>query len=216
MNEKNIFWLDNISVLYKNDLYTEFIPTNKMSRTEQLNAITRLCIYLIIILFIFDKTNVLIYIPIVCLILVIIFHNISAVQRIKSKYDPIMDKNKKFNEVYTLNEYREYEKGTCRKPTKDNPFMNLTAEDYNKDIAMACNSDDDKIVQTMIDEKFNQDLCRDIEDVFDRKNSERQFFTGTQDIKYDSEKFGRWCYGFTPTCKTNQERCLNYVDYRIM
>ena len=206
------FWLDDFRILYENKAYLNFVPTKEMTRTKQLNAVSRFCFYLLFILILFDNTTKLLFIPLVCLIIVIIFYNLPKVQRIKSKDDDKKD----IKDIYTLDEYRLYEKGTCRRPTPDNPMMNLTAEDYNKDVSKACNADDDNIVQTQIDDNLNKDLYKDIDDVFDRKNSERQFFTGVQDIKYDTEKFARWCYKFPPTCKTNQERCLNYVDYRIL
>ena len=213
-NMADRFWLDDFKILYENKAYLNFIPTKEMTRTEQSNAISRLCFYAFFIILLFGNTTKLLIIPIVTLILVIIFYNLPKVQRIKSKEDK--DNAQNIKDIYTLDEYRLFKEGTCRRPTKDNPLMNLTAEDYNRDVSQACNADEDNIVKTQIDDNLDKDLYKDIEDVFDRKNSERQFFTGTQDIKYDSEKFARWCYKFPPTCKTNQERCLNYADYRIL
>jgi hypothetical protein len=62
--------------------------------------------------------------------------------------------------------------------------------------------------------KFNQDTYRDFEDVFNKKNSQRQFFTIAHNIPNDQEAFGRWLYKFPPTCKTDQTRCLKYQDLR--
>src|ERR1700744_1107544 len=71
-----IFWLNNPAVLYENENYTKFVPSSDMTRVEQLNAITRFCIYSIILLFIFNKDNTWFYIPFVILILTIIFYYI--------------------------------------------------------------------------------------------------------------------------------------------
>ena len=48
--ERYVFWLDDLTVLYNNQNYIKFVPTSDMSRIEQLNALTRFCIYLLILL----------------------------------------------------------------------------------------------------------------------------------------------------------------------
>ena len=64
-NKKNIknFWLEDITVLYKNNNYTKIIPTSNMSRNEQLNSITRFCIYYIILLLLTNKEDEWIKLP---------------------------------------------------------------------------------------------------------------------------------------------------------
>jgi hypothetical protein len=98
----------------------------------------------------------------------------------------------------------------------DHHHISKHAPDFNNDnhSPVACNSDDEDIKQNM-DLKFNEDMYHDIEDVFDKKNSQRQFFTVAHTIPNDMEAFANWCYKFPPTCKTNQERCLRYEDLRM-
>jgi hypothetical protein len=92
--------------------------------------------------------------------------------------------------------------------------MNSSAGDFNKEnVPVACNADDEDINKD-IDLKFNADLYRDIEDVFNKKNSQRQFYTVAHNVPNDQEAFARWCYKFPKTCKTDQERCLEYEDLR--
>ena len=69
------FWLDNISVLYSNGNYKDIIPTNNMTRVEQLNALTRFFIILFVILIILDVGEQWVQIPIIFIILIIIFYN---------------------------------------------------------------------------------------------------------------------------------------------
>jgi hypothetical protein len=115
---------------------------------------------------------------------------------------------------YTLDEMRSYEKAKCRNPTVDNPFMNPSVADFNtENVPVACNSDDEDIKKDM-ELKFNEDIYRDIEDVFDKQNSQRQFYTVAHNVPNDLEAFAKWCYKFPATCKTNQERCLRYEDLR--
>ena len=309
--ERYVFWLNDITVLFKNDSYIKFIPTNDMTRIEQLNALTRLFIYLTILFVILGKTDDLIYIPLIGIVFCIILYNLFEIddtgkrkelQRMKrnttsknyelpipdinyrtyqvndngeiitvdidqqeqEKFDKSKNKNQteydievgyydsngnivygdyngalnknhtsgmidptnptKFdkdnslndlkNIKYTMDEIRLYENAKCRRPTNDNPFMNPSLDDLNKEnVPVACNSDDEDI-QNEISNKFNQDMYRDIEDVFNRKNSQRQFYTVHQSIPNDQEAFARWCYGFPPTCKTDQQYCLRYQDLR--
>lgn len=291
--DRYVFWMNDICVLYKNDGYIKFVPTEDMTRVEQLNAFTRFFIYLIIIIFMFDKTDEFIYVPIIGIIMVIVLFNVfeadekgkrEELLRMKRRketmtvqtpdlnyrtyqvndngnivtvdidqeesqryldqseslsatdydleagyYDSdgklhvgtfnnavssLKKQNKKEDIKYSLDEMRLYELAKCRKPTVDNPFMNPTVDDFNKeDIPAACNADDEDIRKDM-DLKFNADLYRDIEDVFDRKNSQRQFYTVAYNVPNDQEAFARWCYKFPATCKTNQERCLRYEDLR--
>jgi len=73
-DNKNVFWLNDPTVLYKNGNYAVIIPTNDMTRVEQLNAISRLCIYLIIILLIFGLANYSLCIVILLIILIALYY----------------------------------------------------------------------------------------------------------------------------------------------
>jgi hypothetical protein len=284
--ERYVFWMNDISVLYKNEGYIKFVPTSDMTRVEQLNAFTRFFIYLILILFFFDKTDNFMYIPIIGLIMVIVLYNVfesdddgkrAEILRMKHKNEMMtnqsdlnyrtyqvddngkiitvdiddnidIDKEKsqhydletgfydsngkikfgKYNSgkykslkenkdvEYSLDEMRLYNMARSRKPTVDNPFMNPTTDEFNSDVAVAavaCN--DDENVNNDIELKFNADLYRDLEDVFDRKNSQRQFYTVAHNVPNDQEAFARWCYKFPKTCKTDQDHCLRYEDLRV-
>lgn len=112
MSDKYLFWLDDPSILYKK--YTEIIPTNNMSRVEQLNAMTRLFIYLLLILLLFNCLDGWIYIPIIGIIFIVILYNIY-------KYDPYgrmkenlnkrtsIDENFQMNYISDLNDKVNYE-----------------------------------------------------------------------------------------------------------
>ena len=281
--------MNDITILYKDGAYIKFFPTSEMTRVEQLNAISRFFIYLIIIFLMFDSSNEWLFIPIVGLILCIILYNTFDIdeqgkkselirmkrKNIKPSYNPpdinyrtyqvndngqvvtvdidkeeeerFMGENKepftteydleagyhdsngkinngkyygpfdtKNNDMpeYTMDEMRLYDANTCRRPTVNNPFMNPSVNDLNKEnVPVACNSDDVDVGKESAN-MYNADLYRDIEDVFNKKNSQRQFYTVAHNIPNDQEAFARWCYKFPSTCKTDQERCLRYEDYR--
>lgn len=77
-----------------------------------------------------------------------------------------------------------------------------------------CNSDDE-VIQDNLNFRFSQDMYKDFEEVYDKKNSQRQFFTIPHYIPNDQEGFGKYLYDFPPTCKEDQSRCLRYQEYRV-
>jgi hypothetical protein len=129
----------------------------------------------------------------------------------------INKKKKKLDRKYTPDELIEYSRATCRRPTPDNPFMNPLTSDFGKeDVPVACNADDEDIKEQIMD-NFNKDLYRDIDDLFDIKNSQRQFYT----IPYleggipDTIGLANWLYSNPEgTCNTNQNLCLRYEDIK--
>src|SRR5579862_3704531 len=70
------FWIDDPAVLYKGGRYILIIPSTEMTRVEQLNAITRLCIYIIIIMLLFGILGSWLILPLAVIILVVILYNI--------------------------------------------------------------------------------------------------------------------------------------------
>lgn len=112
---------------------------------------------------------------------------------------------------------------TCTEPTVDNPFMNMTMKDYlNYDESGkirerpdACDTADPEIKKA-IDNKFNNNLFKDVNDVFGKFNSERQFHTmpWTDIIPDINGDFKNWLYKTPKTCKEDQDYCLLYEDIR--
>lgn len=111
---------------------------------------------------------------------------------------------------------------TCTKPTIANPFMNFTMADMMTfdengnmvDRPPACDTNDPEIKQ-QIEEAFDNNLFKDVNDVFGKMNSQRNYFTmpWTKTIN-DQDAFARWLYLNPATCKENQENCLNFEDLR--
>ncbi len=254
------FWLESPSVLYINNNYLKFFPTSEMSRVEQLNAITRLCIYYLILLLIFNKSNNYLILPIIVIVFIIIIYAIykndyegkyedfiykklkktntekpinenkdileagiyDASGKIKFgrknnvNFKDLKDRSAKDFVNYDYNELLEYEKQSCRKPTIDNPFMNPPVTDFNKEnIPAACNADDEDIKESQ-ERYFNTDLYRDVNDLFDTKNSQRVWYTvPASSIPNDQESFANWLYKTDDVCKSNQGTCLRYEDLRF-
>lgn len=103
----------------------------------------------------------------------------------------------------------------CRKPTYDNPYMNPTLTDYNvPDPPAACNADDEEINEN-IEVQFNQDLFRGVDELWERENSKRQFYTVPNTaVPNNQVEFAKWLYSGAPTCKEDTTQCLRQTELR--
>ena len=162
--------------------------------------------------------------------------------KMKMVYDTIMKKNDISFESGILNKDGKYDGGEIyrdptypklddvekmgileerrplitRQPTVDNPYMNPFVTDFNnEDITPApCNVDDMEI-HNKISKKFNNGLFMNIDDLWDIKNSQRQFFTlPVNSIAGNQKDFAEWLYKDKECCKTDQMGCLKYEDLR--
>ena len=50
----NTFWIENPYIIFEKDELKNFVPTKDMTIIQKMNAITRLCIYGIILGYIFN------------------------------------------------------------------------------------------------------------------------------------------------------------------
>jgi hypothetical protein len=74
IRSKYIFWTTDPSILYRDQKYLDFFPKDDMSRIEQLNSITRFCIYFLILAIISQKADLWIQLPIVIIMFVVILY----------------------------------------------------------------------------------------------------------------------------------------------
>ena len=161
-SNKTPFWYDSPSILIKKDKLTMFFPTKDMSPYEKMNAITRLSIYLAILLFIFNQNINNLFIPIITALLLIVIYKgnkekldilygnkeflseseegETALQQEEYGKDQLFDDDDPKSKYKTLQDVvSEREKGVtniqevCVKPTQNNPFMNVLLTDYIKD-----------------------------------------------------------------------------------
>ena len=282
-SDKEQFWLDDPTELYKDGKYTKFIPMYKMTRNQQLNTIARFSLYMIIIILFFNRGETLLILPITLLLLTVLFKKFKIldsesgekeIDRILDirqedkdrleelkKREYVYDGEKKYktyeemseeeekrkgykleagiydsdNELhigpkekpsnklkidepslYTIDEMMDYEKNTCRRPTNDNPMMNPHALEFgNGDPPAACNANDEDIKDNM-KVTFNHDLFRDVDELWERENSQRQFYTMPNTaIPNNQTEFAKFLYHTkNRNCKTDSQ-CLRYDDLRF-
>lgn len=119
---------------------------------------------------------------------------------------------------YTVDEMIDFDQNTCRKPTEDNPFMNPPITDFGTpNSPVACNANDDDIKES-IKVNFNKGLFQDVDELWDKTNAQRQFYTMPNTaIPNNQSEFANWLYKLPSSviCKDNQEGCLRYDDIRF-
>lgn len=196
------FWYNEFSILWNPERVMEFFPVEQYNMSEKLNAITRLAFYLSVLLFFYHKNVNVFYIFVLALFGTYYIH-------------------KSIQDIGVENLENDSGNIDCTRPTLDNPFMNVTMKDYMniKDGTIVerppiCDLSSQKI-QEEIDENFNNNLYRNVDDIFGKMNSQRQFYTmPSTTIPNKQDEFAKWLYASPKTCKENQENCLRYEDVR--
>jgi len=93
--------------------------------------------------------------------------------------------------------------------------MNPDVTEYNSgNIPAACNADDEGINDgTKV--FFNHELFRDVDELWEKKNSQRQFYTvPNTSVPNNQVEFAHWLYSGIPNCKEDGTACLRYRDLR--
>ena len=204
------FWYNDISVLYEKDSITEIFPSKRFDILRKLNAIVRLSIAYTLIMYFLKREQKYLVIPLVTMgITWIIWYkqeDIHTDSVIKESMSDKLDDLVKINDLST----------ECRVPDKENPFMNPNLADFGSDKPpppKSCPSYNNVGVQRRVEELFNEDLYRDVNDIFGKNNSQRQFYTvpGNQ-VPNDQGSFAQWLYGTPKTCKEgNSIACLSQM-----
>ena len=191
------FWFEDPNIIFSQKEMYDFFPAKNMTFNQQLNSYTRLAFYLSIIMFTYSGNYHYLFIIITTLIFTyLIYKNSREKQQLKNNIERFGDEHYPVDYVY---------------PSKDNPFMNPTLSDYsNNPNRKAVNQFLNKNIRNEIDNKFNINLYKDLDDIFDKKNSQRQYYTvPVTTIPNDQKKFANWLYNTPDTCKEgNGEQCV--------
>lgn len=173
----NIFWTEDLSILYKN--YYIFVPHRSFTLIQNLNAIVRFTIILTILCSIYEnKLDYLLLIPIVLFITHIIYKN---------------------NKKQFFSNYKE----NIIDPTSDNPLMNPSYSDYgnNKPLPIANKNISNKI----IDKYLIKDNYYDPGDTSSKHLLERNYYTIPSNDKQG--ELARKLWDFPSCKKGDKEYC---------
>lgn len=238
-------WYDNWKILYQEDKYLDFMPNSSMTMCEKINAVVRFCIYFIILSLIFNKSQRILVLPVLVIFITIILKNKTTENFddniIKMFESGTLDSNGNYNigkpdkhDVQKYENVKEHienypkldlneNKKQIRRPTTDNPYMNPFVVDYNDDEfeidknVLEFNADDDEIKnkEDGITKNFEKGLYMNIDDLWEIKNSQRQFYTlPVTSFASGQKEFANWLFKIKETCKTDQTGCLRYEDLR--
>ena len=199
----NTFWINDLSILFSKNHILEVVPLSSMKFNVKLNAIFRLSIYYFITITLINKNIKYIVVPIFVGILTVVLYNY---YRKTHNINESNDNNKNISRnSNNLNVRSDNDTGIqgCKMPTKDNPFMNPTPYDTaTGNLEKSCYSYNNSVIRDLERVNFNNDLYKDQFDIFDKENSNRQFYTmPVNSIVNDQGSFANWLYGRAPTCK---------------
>ena len=188
-------WIENLSILYEKKYLFEIVPMKNFDLNRKLNSLFRLSIFYSLIVYFVNKSSKTLLIPVgVGLFTIIISKNL--------KMNNITENIRKLQNGDTKESFlmEEVSEG-CRIPERSNPFMNPTIYGENNS-QKPCLSYNNKGIQKDIEEKFNRNLYRDVNDIFGKNNSQRQFYTVPGKTNpNDLESYKNWLYSTPPTCK---------------
>lgn len=153
------FWLNDPMALFTQHSWVRFVPADYMTVPEALNAVLRFTVYFSIILaLVTSKGEYLIAIPSVAALTVVLY--------------------KMYPETQVFKE--SFKNGERTKPTPNNPFMNVSLDEYTKNpnrlpAAPIVRDDIEKSAGNAFAK--TSDLFMDTSDSFEMMQSSRAFYT---------------------------------------
>lgn len=179
-----------------------FIPLINMSFKDKILAITNIIIFISLILSLITRNIVFILFGIILIIFLYYIYlyndniSIETNETLKNRNLGIVD-NK-----------------LCVIPTIENPFMNPSIIDYtnNNNNIKSCPIEKDLINNNII-KYFGQNVYKDINDIYEKDYSARQFYTmPSTTIPNDRKSYENWLYYRGKTCKENNGvQCYNNI-----
>ena len=178
------------------------LPLINMNFKEKLLAIVNLIIFLSLIFSLIYRNIIFILLGIILIIFICYIYLFDEQIKIDT------------NETLSNRNLGIYDNKICVKPSLDNPFMNPSIIDYNnnnKNIK-ACPFNKEEI-DTNINTYFKENVFKDINDIYERNFSERQFYTvPSTTIPNDRQSYEQWLYKRDKTCKENNGiQCYNNI-----
>lgn len=187
-------WYDNPKVLAAR--WSTFFPSPSMSLAERANAYVRLILYVTAALYLYrrDSRYIVFGVGLVVLVTALYMTPTTSIGRSSSRTVERL--------TASSPQPASASRKPCRKSTPENPFANHLLTD-DPLAPPACPYDEHA---ELIRENFNKGLFRNVEDIWERQNSQRQFYTmpNTEKIP-DTKAFAEFLSGNLTTRKTCKE-----------
>ena len=215
----NSFWLENPNILFKSDQLSNIWPTAEMTFENKLNAVTRLVIVLIFVVYLFTKNNKVILSGLLSLGAIVLLYTIK-----KKK------SNKK--EGFTDNQLYNVLKTSFTQPTVTNPVMNVLLPEINDNpdrpraapsfVPIVENDINNKtkefIIRNFNDPNSDEKLFKDLGDNFNFEQSMHAWHPMPNTMaKNDQKSFAEFCYVHMISCRdeeNNDIACLRNMPPR--
>ena len=196
-------WFQDLSVIFKRP--SEIIPTRDQSDSERVNAIVRLVLYCSFAVALIRQNYLYAVLGLAMIAIISLAYALGS-------------KKQKSNEAYgNIRPYSvKRSKKSCSNSSANNPFSNATVGALldNEARAPACSYDDTGVAAN-IRKNFNKGLFRNLDDVYEVENSQRQFYTmPVTTAAPDLTAFGQFLFGNKATCKENPSLCQPYFATR--
>jgi len=211
---KVLFWSDNPNIILNTSYLFEFFPTDSMSYSQKLNAISRLVIMLTVIGFVLTRSFRVLIISVITLFsLHLIYMHHKKIENTDKDLEGF--KNPALDMLNDMNKTTSSE--VFDSPSPENPFSNVLMNDYDynphkkpappiakPEISDNILTDAKTMVQKMNPGQPNiaDKLFRDLGEQFVFEQSLRPFYsTASTTIPNDQAGFADFCYGSMISCK---------------
>lgn len=204
MSKEHIWYEDPMGFLSL-EKAAVFIPDKDMTFVQQLNAITRLTIYFSIVVALLRKDPRVLFVSVGWMLLTVV---LVEMEKTKEK--------ERSRLLERMNVREDRRKKLCTRPTRENPYMNVTLQDYREfpNRPPACDITQSN-VKRQVKQLFDEGGCRDADDIFHRANTDRPFYTTpSTSIPNDQKGFAEWLYKRGPTCKEGSGKACLRRTYR--
>lgn len=188
---QELFWYQSPKILWQQSRLAEFYPSYDMTLAEKLNAIMRLSIYVGIVLFLIMNNYNYLWIPVMIGVFTVFIYNSQ-----KANLETF------FNNQQLTDIVEEQLDAEQIQPTVNNPFMNFNLITDSRFRAPAQKSYNNDYLKADIENKFNVNLFRNVDDIWAKSNSQREFYTmPNTTVVNDQTSFAKWLYNSPPTLK---------------
>lgn len=201
-----LFWSDDPKHFITGENFHIIIPQPGASLDAQLNAVMRFALYFSLVVLILRRDMRYSAIAVLAAGFTFGIHY----------YDTYTKRVEKMTMEQRGIIYDPRHKQECMRPTRNNPFMNVTYNDYRENAARpgACDVSRPGVKRT-IERLYQSTSVYDADDIFKRNSSSRQFYTTpSTTIPNDQTSFAHWLYRVPG--KTCKEDGVCQAPYRVL
>ena len=212
------FWSSDPNILFRPEYLTEIFPSADMSLSRKMNAITRMVIYITILLFLYTRNIRTIIVSVLTIVAIFIAYRQKSGQATMEKFGSKLVNDSLAEQGLSIPD------DVFDQPTPENPFSNVLMNDYdynvnkkpapptyNKSVSESILSQAKQLVREsnpgntdIADKLFN-----DLGEQYTFEKSMQPFYSmPNTTIPNDQKGFAEFCYGSMVSCKEgNQFAC---------